>query len=335
MAIDQNPAAELPELPAAELARIPAAELPEIVVAMATFRRPDCLARILPELVRQVSAYPGVASVLVVDNDPDAGARAQVAEWADQGVRYVSELTPGIAAARNRALAEAGTAELLLFIDDDGLPLDGWVANLVARWLQWRCAGVSGPVIPTPEGGEPDAWVVSCGVLDRVKLPTGTKVRGAGTGNLLLCLPQLRELRLCFDENFGLTGGSDTMLTHDLIRRGGVIRWCDEAEVYDFLTVDRLTRPWVLRRCRRTGNDWSRVALALAPSPLRKAAERMDLTARGLLRIAQGLARQLVGLVRGRIADRARGACAVATGLGVISGAVGFVHVEYARPKPA
>src|SRR5215213_9640016 len=90
--------------------------MPSVVVAMATYRRPACLSRILPELVRQTSSYVGSASILVVDNDPDESARDAVIAWADQGVRYVHEPKPGIAAARNKALAEAGDAELLLFV---------------------------------------------------------------------------------------------------------------------------------------------------------------------------------------------------------------------------
>jgi len=305
--------------------------MPSVVVAMATYRRPACLSRILPELVRQTSSYVGSASILVVDNDPDESARDAVIAWADQGVRYVHEPKPGIAAARNKALAEAGDAELLLFVDDDGLPLDGWFAELVSRWVQWRCAAIAGPVIPRCEGGEPDRWVASSGIMTRVKRPTGTMLRGAGTGNLLLHLPQLRSCGLSFDEEFGLSGGSDTMLTHALIKLGGQIRWCDEAEVYDYFPASRLTRAWVLKRSLRTGNDWSRVALALAASPNARLVVRLDLTARGVVRIGRGLIRYVTGALGGRIADRAIGECMVATGIGVLLGAFGFVWVEYGR----
>jgi hypothetical protein len=164
---------------------------------------------------------------------------------------------------------------------------------------------------------------------------TGTVLGGASTANLLLDLAQLRAYGLQFDEAFGLTGGSDTMLTHAIVAAGGEIRWCDEAEVLDFHSVDRMTRAWVRRRSYRTGNDWSRVALALrGPGPGRFA-ERLDLVARGAFRGATGLSNQALGVVRGDVGRRALGACQVSTALGVVGGALGVVSVEYGRPGAA
>ena len=87
--------------------------------------------------------------------------------------------------------------------------------------------------------------------------------------------PSCGAYGLEFDEAFGLTRRQ----RHDAHprdrRAGGEIRWCDEAEVLDFHSVDRMTRAWVRRRSYRTGNDWSRVALALSgpgPAPARRAA---------------------------------------------------------------
>ena len=305
--------------------------LPEVVVGVATFHRPAGLARLLPELVAQLAAYEGRGSVVVVDNDPLGGAADQLAPWATSGVRHVHEPRPGIAAARNRALACAGAADLLLFVDDDGLPTPGWLDRMVGSWQRWHPAAVSGPAVPRFEEGEPDAWVAGSGVFSRTVRPTGTLVGGASTANLLLDLAWLRTHGLEFDEAFGLSGGSDTMLTHAIVAAGGQIRWCDEAEVLDFHSVDRQTRAWVRRRSYRTGNDWSRVALALrAPGPGRLA-ERLELVARGAVRGATGVANQLRGTVGRDVGRRARGACQVSTALGVVGGALGVVSVEYGR----
>ena len=312
----------------------PDAGAPEVVVGVATYRRPAALARLLPELVDQLAAYDGAGSVVVVDNDPLGGAREQVGAWAPRGVRYVHEPQPGIAAARNRALAEAGDAAVLLFVDDDGLPTPGWLEEMVAAWRRWRPAAVAGPAVPRFEEGEPDAWLTGSGVFVRTVRPTGTRVGGASTANLLLDLAWLRGHGLAFDEAFGLTGGSDTMLTHALVAAGGEIRWCDEAEVLDFHSADRLSRAWVRRRSYRTGNDWSRVALALsAPGP-RRLAERLELLARGGFRGASGLANQVRGALGRDVGRRALGSCQVATAVGVVGGALGVVSVEYGRPAP-
>lgn len=305
---------------------------PEVVVAVATYRRPAALARLLPELVDQLRGYAGPATVLVVDNDPEGGARAEVARWVGEGVRYVHEPRPGISAARNRALVSSGEAALLLFVDDDGLPTPGWLDRMVAAWLRWRPTAVSGPAVPRFEQGEPDAWVAGSGVFRRTVRRTGSLVRGASTSNLLLDLGQLRAYGLTFDEAFGLSGGSDSMLTHAIVAAGGEIRWCDEAEVLDFHSPDRMTHAWVRRRSRRTGNAWSRVALALRRPGLPRLAERLELVARGLVRGATGVANQARGAASGDVGRRALGACQVSTAAGVLGGAVGVVSVEYGRP---
>lgn len=308
---------------------------PEVVVAVATYRRPAALARLLPELVSQLADHGGPASVLVVDNDPEAGAREQVARWSDRGVRYVHEPRPGIAAARNRALVSAGTASLLVFVDDDGLPTPGWLSMMVGAWQRWRPTAVSGPAVPRFEQGEPDAWVVGSGMFHRPLRTSGDLQAGASTANLLLDLGWLRAHDLRFDEAFGLTGGSDTMLTHAIVAAGGEIRWCDEAEVLDFHSVERMTRGWVRRRSYRTGNDWSRVALALAPRGPRRWAERLELVARGSVRGATGLVNLGRGALRRDVGRRALGESQVCTALGVVGGAVGVVSAEYGRPAPA
>ena len=305
--------------------------LPPIVIAIATFRRPSCLDRVLPEVVRQVAAYRGRASVLVIDNDPEGGAEDQVRSWAAQGVRYLHEPKPGIAAARNAALRAATDVDLLAFIDDDGLPLDGWLTTLVGCWCAWRPTGVAGPALARFESGEPDEWVVGSKVFDRVTHPTGTLVRGASTSNLLLHLPQLQAMGIEFDERFGLTGGSDSMLTHSVVKSGGQLRWCDEAEVYDYHSADRLTHRWVLRRYRRTGNAWSRVQLALADSRASRVKVRLNLLVRAGLRIARGTVELIAGLVTSEVGRRAHGICLLSSALGSATGAIGIVAVEYGR----
>lgn len=305
----------------------------ELVLAVLTYRRPQDLAEAVPALVAQLAEAAGPAgfprsSVLVVDNDPDGGARAQV-ETFGSPVRYVHEPTPGIAAARNRALDEAGAA-VLVFVDDDERPEPGWLAALLATYRASTPAAVVGPVVSRYEV-EPDPWVRDGRFFDRRRLPTGTVVDVAATNNLLLDLrhPVLAELR--FDEAFGLTGGSDTLYTRALVRRGGRMVWCDEAVVLDVVPAARVTRTWVLRRAFRSGNSWSRVALALAAGPGERAKVRAVCTARGAVRCVGGAARWLVGGLTASRAHRAKGRRSLMRGAGMIAGAWGSVYAEYRR----
>jgi len=299
----------------------------QVVIGLLTYRRNSCLEQLLPVLIDQCA--PLGATILVIDNDPAGGAEESVQRWAGQGVNYIHEPRPGIAAARNRALDDA-KGDLLVFIDDDELPLDRWLTELVDSWRIWRCAAVTGPVETIFEASV-DPWILACGVLKPMKFKTGTEVRGAATNNLLLDLAQITALALRFDERFGLTGGEDTMLSHTLVRRGGSIRWCEEARVIDRISPLRTNRRWMLLRTFRSGTTWSRVAVLLSGSGWRRLLERADLSVRALYRIASGTARFGRGMVRRDLGDRASGICAAAAGLGMLLGAFGYIHQEYGR----
>jgi succinoglycan biosynthesis protein ExoM len=291
-----------------------------VVIAVLTYRRPDDLAAALPLLLEQAATVDPPAAVLVVDNDPAGGARTTAERF--PGVRYAHEPTPGIAAGRNRALDEA-TGDLLVFIDDDERPSARWLASLVATWEATRPTGVVGPV--TSEfAAEPDPWIVAGGFFDRRRPATGTEVQVAATNNLLLDLAAVRALGLRFDERFGLTGGSDTLFTRQLVRRGGRLVWCAEAGVVDVVPVERLTRRWVLRRAFRSGNGASVVELEVAADGRERLAVRARHVGQGLARIGGGVLKMAAG-------RRASGARNVARGAGLVSGSLGHVFTEYGR----
>lgn len=310
---------------------MPSQDVPHglVVVAMLTYRRPHVLEGVVPELLRQAAEVG--ASVVVVDNDPDGGALPAAARWEPAGLVYVHEPEPGISAGRNRALlhAQQAGAVAVVFLDDDEVPRPGWLRTLVSAWREWGCAAVSGPAVPSFDV-PPSAWVGASGLFERTVRPTGSLVGGAATNNLLLDLAVLEGEGLRFDPAFGLTGGSDTMLTHALVARGHQVRWCDEAEVVSPVPSQRSTRQYVLRRSFRTGTTWSRVALALESGP-RRALRRSELVVRGVIRTGKGLTGAGLGAVTGSLPRRAEGEVSCAAGLGMLSGAIGIAYVEYAR----
>lgn len=302
-----------------------------VLVAVLTFRRPLDLEDLLPALIDQAATVRIPVEILVVDNDPDAGARAQVGEFASTGLtRYVHESTPGIAAARNRALDEASGFDLLVFIDDDERPTRNWLAELLATHAGQRPAAVVGPVLSRYDI-EPGMWIRAGRFFERRRFRTGTPVSVAATNNLLLDLDQVRRLDLRFDERFGISGGSDSLFTRQLNQRGGRMIWCDEAVVIDVVPAARLTREWVLRRAYRIGNAWSRIHLSES-SPRRRLIVRGSLFARGGVRLVGGAARYAVGLLTDQLGNRARGLRTAARGAGMLAGSVGAVYHEYGRP---
>lgn len=300
-----------------------------VVVAVLTYRRPEDLAAVLPLLVRQAQMCADSVEVLVVDNDPDAGARRTVSAFPGP-VRYVHEPTPGIAAARNRALDAAGPADVLVFVDDDERPSERWLPLLLEHWKDSGATAVVGPVVSEYDGTMSD-WVRAGEFFRRRRLPTGTAITVAATNNLLLDLAWVNRHRLRFDQQFGLAGGEDTLFTRRIISLGGSMEWNDEAIVLDRVPAERLSARWVLQRAFSSGNAWSRVALHLTRTPAEAWWTRIVLTGRGVPRLVVGLLRTALGLVTRRAGHQAKGLRTAARGAGMLSGACGYVYSEYRR----
>ncbi|MBF4617477.1 glycosyltransferase [Clavibacter sp. VKM Ac-2873] len=322
----------------------PVAPASSLVVAILTYRRPDDIRAVLPLVAAQAAglreaaeadpALPRAVRIVVVDNDPAGGAGAAVEDAAADSpvpIAYVHEPTPGISAARNRALDAAGDADLLVFLDDDERPDPGWLAALVRARHATGSAGVAGPVRSEYEV-EPDAWVRAGGFFARRRPATGTRLEVAATNNLLLDLRAVRAADLRFDVELGTQGGEDTLFTRQLVASGGLLTWCAEAGVVDVVPRARTTRRWVVLRAFSSGNSWSLTSVALAPaSPVARTRIRAEATARGLVRALGGTGRIAVGAVTGSVAHRAKGTRTLARGAGMIAGAFGWSYQEYAR----
>lgn len=298
--------------------------MPSVVVAVPTYRRPEQLAAMLPDVLAQAAVLDGWdAQVLVVDNDPDGSAAGVVGVAA----RYVHEPAPGLAAVRNRALDEAEHADVLAFIDDDEIPGEGWLAALLATWEQWRCVAVTGPV-RSEFASEPSDWIRGCGLFDRRSHPTGHEVTSMATNNVLLDLGAVRALGLRFDERFGRSGSEDTMFARAIRDYGEVIRWCDEAEVIEPVPAERARRRWVLRRAFRAGTTWSAIEIVRSPDG-RRLITRIEMIGRALFRAGQAIGQLMVP---GRsVRRRAAAEVLLAARIGMLLGALGYLHGEYRR----
>ena len=344
-----------------------------LTIAMLTYRRNNYLAQVIPELLAQaddVCDAQTTASVLIVDNDPQAGARAvveaaraalageqpQTAEPPEQAVLsepsgsadsdkatlrlvYVHEPEPGIVAGRNRALSQAHGSDALIFIDDDEIPSPGWLKALVSTWRAQGCAAVTGPTPPTFEVA-PSAWVTASGAFDSWEAADGAQVRSADTGNLLLDLAVVEDLGLRFDPRYGLTGGEDSLFTRQLTRAGGVIRFAAGAVVTKRVPAARARRTWVLERSLRSGSSWARVRIDTAgpadggaSGRLARLRLRLGYGAKGLAKAGIDGARAGVARIRGDVPAQARYEVSSRGGLGMVVGALGVQVREYGRPR--
>lgn len=300
--------------------------LPTLLVAIATYRRPDGLRRLLDAMPDQLDSVAEWcdAGIVVVDNDPQESARSVVGTRA----RYAPEATPGIAAARNRALAEAEHADLLVFIDDDEVPRPHWLRSLVGMWRDHRqegVVGVAGPVYPRYLL-TPPAWIREGPFHSSHDFVDGSDRDHAATGNLLLDLAFVRQHGLRF-EALGTRGGEDTRFTFEMTRLGGRILWCARAVADENVPEERSTRTWVAMRSMGHGNVTGLKMLDDDP----RLPHRLWIGAQALLRLGGGGLKLAVALVRRNPAEFGQGAHTALRGAGFGLSALDVAYDEYAR----
>jgi succinoglycan biosynthesis protein ExoM len=301
----------------------------KVAVCAATCGRPASLGRLLDSLERLTfgSVQPDPL-VIVVDNDPAGSARALV-ESRKASFRwpllYEAEPRRNIALARNRAVDVAirSGAELVAFIDDDEVASPGWLEALLAVRIRDGAPIVAGPVLPVYEAGVP-GWVIRGGFFDLPRHPTGTRVRMAFTGNVLIARECLEGPIRRFDPAFGRTGGGDSHFFMRAVRENRPIVWADEAIVEELVPRSRATAGWILRRAYRVGNRTTACERALLPGRL----WIFPRVAKALGRIAEGLVLLLPTALAGR-APALGSLRKVAYGFGCLTGLAGVSYAEY------
>jgi glycosyltransferase involved in cell wall biosynthesis len=305
-----------------------------------TYRREEELRTLVPMLLEELASARTAAStvtgieVLVVDNDPDRGAAPVVLPMTqDAPVRYVAEPTPGIAAARNRALDEAAADGIVVFIDDDERPVPGWLTAILRTWEEHHCAAVGGPVEAVLTG-EIDPWITAGGFFERTfrsGFRTGEPVAVAPTGNILLDMTAINRHGLRFDASLGLAGGEDTLFTRSLVASGEQIIWCVEAVVLDPVPSSRLTRRWVVSRVFHVSNASINAIRRSATSRVASVLVRCRYAVMGGARLVLGSSQVVAGTLTGQVRLQARGAGIAARGAGALTAAMGLRFQEYRR----
>ena len=310
-----------------------------VVVGMATYRRPDLLADLLPRIIEQIEHAAAALEpapefrVVVVDNDPDASAEQAAGVTGDPRIRYVVEPEPGISSARNRILDEAHDGEVLVMLDDDETPHPGWLLHLLTTYVAHEADAVSGPVHAVFENGE-DPWVIASGSYDaqrRAGMRTGTIRARAATNNLLLDMRRIGELGLRFHPGLGTSGGEDSLLTGQLTAAGGRIVWCAEAIVDDLVPAARNTRRFNLSRRFAQSSTTVRVDQMLTSPWQARVMARLRWLVIGLGQLVKGIVLVVLGRLTGNLSRRAKGEGRIAGGAGVLAGCFGVTAQPYSR----
>lgn len=299
-----------------------------IAICVITFRRPDGLRRLLAALGRL--EFPGThppIEVVVIDNDAAGSAGdvcAVVAPSYRWPLRYEVEPTPGIPAARNRAVACAlDRTDFLAFVDDDASPHPTWMAELLEVHRAHAADVVTGPQIRRFPSDAP-AWVRRGRWFEPRRYVTGHRLTQAFTGNVLIRGQVFRGMDLWFDERIGLGGGSDVEFFRRVHLAGHTIVWADRAVVEEWMPASRISVKWVLLRAYSQGNAATLLEIKLG-HPLRS---RLTAVGRAALLATRGLV-----LLPMRLALGQRGLIQslwyVCRAAGMLSGLAGYRFAYY------
>ncbi len=296
--------------------------LENIIIGIATFKRPEGLTALLTSIQEDASAAS--SSIVVVDNDQHCSARAVVDSFVNLQITYLTESLPGIAAVRNRALdhALAQHADALVFVDDDEFVGQGWMEQLVRTQAQWDADVVCGPVVPVLPDETP-SWVRAGRFFDRPSGTTGGDVRWPATNNVLIRLnaPAIAE-GTRFKEEFSMTGGSDTDFFYHLRERGANIVWCEEAMVWETVPTSRARLAWLWQRGKRLGNVSARM--------MTRQHSRSYVASIAVARIAAAVPLAILSLVTRRH-PFGHAAMHLPKGIGMLQALNGDLVVEYKR----
>jgi len=93
--------------------------------------------------------------IIVVEHSQDDEIVSRIEALKDDRIKVITGAPTGLPAARNIGV-RASSGDVLLFIDDDDLPInDNWIASHVANYADPNCMGVCGRQCPNDEPAPP------------------------------------------------------------------------------------------------------------------------------------------------------------------------------------
>lgn len=243
----------------------------DFTVAIRTYNGALRLPAVFDRLLAQ-EATEGIRwEVLVVDNNSQDETAAVVARYAqhwrsDSQLRYALEPRQGRSFARDRAMMEAASQDLVGFLDDDNLPSLNWIAAAYQFAQTHPQAGAYGGNIQAHLEQEPPSGFDQVQFLlalntggDRpfvyqgrgVPVNPGCVIRKAAWQT---AVPQRRRLRGgIVTDRLCASVGEDVEVMH-YIRSGGWELWhTPDIEVSHTLPPQRLERDYLLKYAQSTG----------------------------------------------------------------------------------
>lgn len=230
-----------------------------ICVLICTYDRPQLLRRLLSALFSQVTAFS--AATVVIDNGRESSADV-VADFQDQfDIWYQRVTEPGLSTARNASLRVGLSLhpKFLALLDDDEVPTENWLSQLLQTMTSTNADIVTGPVMPE-FAREPPHWVADGRFFEK----SGTNLC---TSNLMIrasCIP--KDETKWFLPEFNFSGGEDKEFLDRLRASGANHAVAETAFVKEFVPNTRLSRTYIWRRGLRDGVVIAKMVALQCPS---------------------------------------------------------------------
>jgi succinoglycan biosynthesis protein ExoM len=232
-------------------------DCPHISICICTYKREGMLERLLRKIARQRTENRFTYSVVISDNDSGrsaSGVAERVKAETGLDIEYFVQPIKNISLARNTGVLNA-KGEFIAFIDDDEFPEENWLLRLFEICLEYKVAGVLGPVLPHFEV-EPPAWVRAGRFYHRPRHTTGFELGWAEcrTGNVLFRRSIVEGDPEPFHPEFG-TGGEDQDFFRRMTETGHRFVWCDEAIAWETVPPERWDRDIMISRALLRGKN--------------------------------------------------------------------------------
>lgn len=299
-------------------------------ICIATYKRPKMLDELLYRIHHlDLEKNPEVIiEIFIVDNDEKGSAQTVVNKWKRQlkwQLFYAIETRRGIPFARNRLVDLSKHNDFIAFIDDDELPHNDWLDNLLTVQKKFEADIVAGVVNPR-FGSTPPVWIRKIKKFNPAFCPTGAILKTCATNNVLIKRDIIDGLKSPFEEELALQGADDTLFFMKLFhQKGARIIWANSAIVEEKVPDSRLSAYWNVMRAYRTGNGLSLCDRYLYPK--RKSWLFMRLL-KGIGRVGYGILMLYSSIFRKEL-YLVPSLCNIFHGFGTFAGILNIQYNEY------
>lgn len=241
--------------------------MPLLTFAFCTYNRAYRLERLVAAMRAQTCPIP--FEILAINNnstDATVEMLAHLQQLPGAALRWENEAKQGIVPARNRAIEESLGSDILVFIDDDELPLPGLLQAVSHAIFEERADCVGGPIKVDFESHGRPKWLDRelSGFLGEIDHgPAAFWVKDESTpvwsGNIAYRVEVLRthpELR--FDSRYnregaGIGGGSDAVMFRAFVNANFRMRYRPDMAIIHLIDTWKLQRSYFLKLHYRAG----------------------------------------------------------------------------------